>query len=76
MVRQAGGRLSIGADIALAAEIDTGAAHVRDLADIAHARHALGPSGLIGLSAHSVADAAKAKEAGADYVTLPKIGWR
>lgn len=73
MVRRAGGRLSIGADIDLAAEVGTGAVHVRDIADIARARRALGPSALIGLSAHSVADAANAKQAGADYVTLSPI---
>ena len=73
IVRDAGGRLSIGADIELAAEAQTGAAHVRDMADIARARHLLGPSALVGLSAHSVADAANAKAAGADYVTLSPI---
>jgi thiamine-phosphate pyrophosphorylase len=73
MVRRAGGRLSIGADIELAAEVGTGAVHVREIADVARARHVLGPSALIGLSAHSVADAANAGKAGADYVTLSPI---
>ena len=73
MVSRAGGCLSIGADIDLAAEVGTGAAHVREIADIARGRQALGSSALIGLSAHSVADAANAKRAGADYVTLSPI---
>jgi thiamine-phosphate pyrophosphorylase len=73
MVRRAGGSLSIGADIDLAAEVGTGAVHVREFTDIARARRALGSSALIGLSAHSVADAANAKRAGADYVTLSPI---
>ena len=49
MVRRAGGWLSIGADIDLAAEVDTGAVHVREIADIARARQTLGSAGLIGL---------------------------
>jgi thiamine-phosphate pyrophosphorylase len=73
MVRRAGGRLSIGADIDLAADAGTGAVHVREIADIARARQTLGSAGLIGFSAHSVADAANAKRAGADYVTLSPI---
>jgi thiamine-phosphate pyrophosphorylase len=73
IVRRAGGCLSIGADIDLATEVGTGAVHVRKIADIARARQALGSSALIGLSAHSLADAANAKHAGADYVTLSPI---
>jgi thiamine-phosphate pyrophosphorylase len=73
IVRDAGGRLSIGGDVELAAEAGTRAVHVRDAADIARARRTLGPSALIGLSAHNLADVADAKEAGADYVTLSPI---
>jgi thiamine-phosphate pyrophosphorylase len=73
IVHGANGRLSIGGDVKLAAETGTGAAHVRDLASIAHARQALGPLALIGLSAHSVADVTEASLAGADYVTLSPI---
>jgi len=73
VVRQAGGRLSIGADVGLAAEAGTGAVHVRGIADIAPARQALGAEALIGLSAHSVKDATEAQRAGADYVTLSPI---
>ena len=73
IVHGAGGRLSIGGDVDLAAETGTGAAHVRDLASIAQARRVLGPRALVGLSAHSVIEAANARTAGADYVTLSPI---
>jgi len=73
IVRPAGGRLSIGADVELAADVGTGAVHVRDVADIARAREMLGPTALIGLSAHSLADVANAQRAGTDYVTFSPI---
>ena len=73
IVQSAGGRLSIGGDVELAADTGTGAVHVRDLAGIPHARRMLGSLALVGLSAHSVADVADAKQAGADYVTLSPI---
>jgi thiamine-phosphate pyrophosphorylase len=73
IVLPAGGCLSIGADVELAADVGSGAVHVRDMADLARAREMLGPSALIGLSAHSVADVANAKQAGAGYVTLSPI---
>ena len=73
IVHGAGGRLSIGGDVELAAETSLSAVQVRDLASLAHARRALGPLALVGLSAHSVADAANARKADADYVTLSPI---
>jgi thiamine-phosphate pyrophosphorylase len=73
IVHGLGGRLSIGGDVELAAETGTRAVHVRDLPGVAHARQVLGPLALVGLSAHSVADVANAKVAGADYVTLSPI---
>jgi thiamine-phosphate pyrophosphorylase len=73
IVHRAGGRLSIGGDIGVAAEVGTRAVHLRDLASLAHARRALGPLSLVGLSAHSVADVTEASRAGADYVTLSPI---
>jgi thiamine-phosphate pyrophosphorylase len=73
IVHDAGGRLSIGEDVELAADIGSSAVQMRDLAGIVHARNILGPSALIGLSAHSVADVTDAKTAGADYVTLSPI---
>jgi thiamine-phosphate pyrophosphorylase len=73
IVHGAGGRLSIGEDVELTAEIGNSAVQMRDLAGIVRARNTLGPSALIGLSAHSVADVTGAKTAGADYVTLSPI---
>jgi thiamine-phosphate pyrophosphorylase len=73
LVQSIGGCLSIGADVELAAEAETNAVHVRDIADIAQARRLLGATALVGLSAHSIADALDAHAAGADYVTLSPI---
>jgi len=73
IVREVRGVLSIGADIALARDIGSDAVHLRDIASVAQARHVLGASALIGMSAHSAADAAAASVAGADYVTLSPI---
>jgi thiamine-phosphate pyrophosphorylase len=73
IVLSAGGLLSIGGDIGLATEIRAGAVHLPDVAGIAQARQALGPSVLVGLSAHSAVDVTGAQAAGADYVTLSPI---
>ena len=73
IVREVGGLLSIGGDIALAAEAGCGAIHLRNVADVAQARHALGQSAFVGMSAHSVAEVEDACAAGADYVTLSPI---
>jgi thiamine-phosphate pyrophosphorylase len=73
LVQSIGGCLSIGGDVELAAEAETNAVHVRDIAAIAQARRLLGPTALVGLSAHSIADALDAHAAGADYVTLSPI---
>jgi thiamine-phosphate pyrophosphorylase len=73
LMQAAGGCLSIGGDVELAAEAGTNAVHVRGIAGVAQARQLLGPGALVGLSAHSVADAEDAHAAGADYVTLSPI---
>lgn len=73
LVQGAGGCLSMGGDIELAAEAETNAVHVRDIAAIAKARQRLGPAALIGLSAHGIADVEASHTAGADYVTLSPI---
>jgi thiamine-phosphate pyrophosphorylase len=73
IVRGAGGLLSIGCDIELAAEVGTGGVHARDVAGIVQARQALGPTALVGMSAHGMADVTSARLAGADYVTLSPI---
>lgn len=75
MVRQHGGRLSIGGDAALAMRLGADGVHLPGGAGstaIAAARERL-PNGLIGLSAHSVEEAHDAADAGADYVTLSPI---
>jgi len=73
ILQSAGGLLSIGGDIGLAAEIQAGAMHLPDVAGIAQARQALGASVLVGMSAHSMVDVTSAQAAGADYVTLSPI---
>jgi thiamine-phosphate pyrophosphorylase len=73
IVREVHGVLSIGADLELARDTGSAAVHLRDVASIAQARHVLGASALIGMSAHGAADAAAARAAGADYVTLSPI---
>ncbi len=73
IVGRAGGVLSIGDDTELAAEIGAHAAHLRDVASVARARAMLGADSLIGLSAHRPAQAAEARAAGADYITLSPV---
>jgi len=73
LVQAAGACLSIGSDVELAAEAETNAVHVRDIAAIAEAHRRLGPASLIGLSAHSIADVESAHAVGADYVTLSPV---
>jgi thiamine-phosphate pyrophosphorylase len=65
--------LSIGGDVGLAAEVGTVGAHARNVAGIVQARQVLGPSALVGMSAHGMADVTNARFAGADYVTLSPI---
>ncbi len=73
IVRAAGGVLSIGGDIELARDAGTGAVHVREIAAIRQAKQRLGAASLVGYSAHGVAEAGDARDAGADYVTLSPI---
>jgi thiamine-phosphate pyrophosphorylase len=70
-----GGRaaLTVGADVELAAEAGAQGVHLPAGADIAAARKRLGPDALVGVSAHSLADVAAARDAGADYATLSPI---
>ncbi len=68
-------RLSVSGDAALAAEIGADGLHLPADGDVAAARAALGPEALIGLSAHDLAEAERAADAGADYVTLSPIFW-
>jgi thiamine-phosphate pyrophosphorylase len=73
LVRAHGGSLSIGGDIALAAEVGAAGVHLSGAAAIAEARQRLGSGALIGLSAHSVPDVGRAAARGSDYVTLSPI---
>jgi thiamine-phosphate pyrophosphorylase len=66
-------RLSIGADVELAAEVAADGVHLPAGTDIGAARRRLGKAALIGVSAHGLADACEAAAAGADYVTLSPI---
>lgn len=68
-----GATLTIGGDVELALEIGPRAFHAPAQGDVAAARQALGPSALIGASAHSIEDARRAMADGADYVTLSPI---
>lgn len=63
--------LLVHGDAALAAELGVAGVHLSSGADVAAARRRLGREAIIGLSTHSVAEAAAAK--GADYVTLSPI---
>ena len=64
--------LTVGADVALAAEVGAGVQlGVRD--DVVAARHRLGGRALIGVSAHSPGEIVAAQAAGADYATLSPI---
>lgn len=73
ITRRHGARLSIGADIELAAEIGADAVHLAAGAPVAAARARLGPAALIGVSAHHLSDIERARIEGADYVTLSPI---
>jgi thiamine-phosphate pyrophosphorylase len=73
LARARGASLSVGGDVALAAEIAADGVHLSVGTSIAAARSQLGPRALIGVSAHSESDVAAAATAGADYATLSPI---
>ena len=76
ITRPARARLTVGADLALAAEVGADGVHLAaDAAPdaIAAARARLGVDAIIGVSAHGDADVAAAQAAGADYATLSPI---
>lgn len=76
ITRPARAKLTVGADVELAAEIGADGAHLgSDAAPraIAAARARLGAAAMVGVSAHGDADVAAAKAAGADYATLSPI---
>lgn len=65
--------LSIGRNVGLARRIGASAVHLKAAQSVAEARETLGSSCLIGQSTHSVAEAVRAHEEGADYVTLSPV---
>ena len=71
-VARHGGTLTVGADVALAAELGAGV-QLGTGADVAAARRRLGPGRLLGVSAHGPDDLRAARDAGADYATLSPI---
>ncbi|AWN36082.1 thiamine phosphate synthase [Methylobacterium radiodurans] len=75
LTRSAGAVLTVGGDVDLAAELEADGVHLSGarLDRIGAARARLGPGALIGLSAHSVAEVARAGAEGADYATLSPI---
>jgi thiamine-phosphate pyrophosphorylase len=73
LARPRGVRLTIGGDVALAAEIGADGVQLAAGATIATARARLGPGALIGVSAHGEADVTAAAAGGADYATLSPI---
>jgi thiamine-phosphate pyrophosphorylase len=72
IAEEQGFALSISADVALAAAIGAAGVHLQAVGEVAAARERLA-HGIIGMSAHSLADVAAAATAGADYVTLSPI---
>jgi thiamine-phosphate pyrophosphorylase len=68
---QHGIALSVSTDVELAAAIGAAGIHLQAAAAVAPARRRLGPTAIIGVSAHALADVAAAADA--DYVTLSPI---
>jgi thiamine-phosphate pyrophosphorylase len=74
MVRPRGSRLLINDRIDVALTLDGVGVHLRaDSLPVSVARHLMGPDRLLGVSAHSPAEAAQAEREGADYVVLGPI---
>ncbi len=68
-----GASVMVSADVTAAKEAGAAGVHLPAGGDPAAARRVLGSGRLIGVSAHSLAEARKAQEHGADYVTLSPI---
>jgi thiamine-phosphate pyrophosphorylase len=65
--------VSVNGNLAVAAACGVNAIHLPQGQPVAAARQQLGPGGLIGVSAHSLAEAQHAAADGANYVTLSPI---
>jgi len=68
-----GATVMVSADVTAAAEAGAAGVHLPAGGDPRIARRVLGPHALIGVSAHSLAEAQRAAEQGADYATLSPI---
>ncbi len=64
-----GGALTVGADVALAADVGAGV-QIAAREDVAAVRRRLGPEAWIGVSAHNLDELRRAHDAEADYATL------
>jgi thiamine-phosphate pyrophosphorylase len=73
IARRQGAHVSIGGDVALAAEVTADGVHLAAGASVTAARAQLGAQVLLGISAHGEGDVAAAASGGADYVTLSPI---
>lgn len=69
----AGARILVNGDHDAAQRAGAAGVHLPQGRSLAAARAALGPSALIGVSAHSRAEAEAAAQGGADYVTLSPV---
>ena len=72
ITRDCGTKLSISGDVGLANEVEADGVHLQKMMDVSGVRAQM-PKGLIGVSAHNLAEVRAAKEVGADYVTLSPI---
>jgi thiamine-phosphate pyrophosphorylase len=70
--RRCGATVTVHDDLAAATALGVGL-HLPAQGSVVAARQALGAGALIGISAHSIEDVAKAAGAGADYATLSPI---
>jgi thiamine-phosphate pyrophosphorylase len=71
--RAHGAMVSVNGDAGVAAACGARGVHLPRDGDVYDARRVMGEDGLIGVSAHSIAEARRAREVGADYVTLSPI---
>ena len=71
--RGTGASVIVNGDVRAAKAAGAAGVHLPAGADLAAARRELGPDALIGVSAHSLAEARAAEAAGADYVTLSPV---
>jgi thiamine-phosphate pyrophosphorylase len=71
--QRAGARVLVNGDVDAALAVDASGVHLPQGSSVAEARQKLTGLRIIGVSAHSLAEAREAEDAGADYVTLSPI---